>query len=315
MTGDSDSVQQAPLALRNQDGPRSLARRPPDTGITSGKRALDLALALMLVAILAVPFLVLVLLLLLVEGRPLFHIGERMMTPERSFRLVKLRSMRPAAGADGVTGGDKDGRMSRLQRLLRASRMDEIPQLWNVIRGEMSLVGPRPPLRAIVRAYPALYAQVLRSRPGITGLASLRFHAHEERILGRCATAGEADSAYRRRCIARKARIDLIYQRNRTVWLDLRLIAETALFPLRRAAPMLWRGLRRRLRRGGRFSRRSRPGSATASATGFRPSRPARIRPASPEPGRHANNPPATRRCRPVGAGRSHGGGSGPRPG
>jgi lipopolysaccharide/colanic/teichoic acid biosynthesis glycosyltransferase len=124
--------------------------------------------------------------------------------------------------------------MSRLHRMLRKTRADEIPQLWNVIRGDMSLVGPRPPLRRYVEAYPALYAQVLKNRPGVTGLASLAFADHEERILARCTSAAETEAAYRRRCVPRKARIDLIYQRRQSLCLDLRLIAETARRPFAR---------------------------------------------------------------------------------
>ncbi len=134
-----------------------------------------------------------------------------MQTPDRPFRLIKLRTMRSDGANGGVTGGDKAGRVSGFQRLLRRSRMDEVPQLWNVIRGDISLVGPRPPLRQYVQAYPELYARVLQSRPGITGLATLIYHRHEERLLARCRTAAETDAVYRRRCIPRKARLDLIY--------------------------------------------------------------------------------------------------------
>ncbi len=223
--------------------------------MTPGKRALDLALALPLCVLLAVPMLVLVAAMLLIEGRPVFYLSERMATPTRPFRLIKLRSMRPPATADllqaglrrpataegaaglgeGVTGGDKAARMSRLHRALRRTRADEVPQLWNVIRGDMSLVGPRPPLRTYAEAFPALYGEVLKSRPGITGLASLRFHAREERLLAACRTPAETDRVYRRRCVPRKARLDLIYQRRRSLWLDLRLLAETAATPFRRA--------------------------------------------------------------------------------
>jgi lipopolysaccharide/colanic/teichoic acid biosynthesis glycosyltransferase len=74
---------------------------------------------------------------------------------------------------------------------------------------------------------------VLQSRPGVTGLATLYFHAHEERLLAACKTPRDTDATYRRRCIPRKARLDLIYQRRRTLWLDLRLIAATAARPFR----------------------------------------------------------------------------------
>ncbi len=202
--------------------------------MTPGKRALDLGLALVLSVLLALPLLFLILLLLAVEGRPVFYISERMRSPDRAFGLVKLRTMRPDPGDSGVTGGDKAKRMSRLHRFLRMVRADEIPQLLNVFRGDMSLVGPRPPLRRYVEAFPELYAQVLRNRPGVTGLASLAFADHEERILAACTSAAETEAAYRRRCVPRKARIDLIYQRRQSLCLDLRLIAETARRPFAR---------------------------------------------------------------------------------
>lgn len=202
--------------------------------MTPGKRALDLVVAVLLAVLLWPVLLAIVLAMLAVEGRPVFYVSERMRAPGQPFRLVKLRTMRTGADrAGGVTGGDKAALMSRLHRILRASRADELPQLWNVIRGDISLVGPRPPLRTYVEAFPELYGRVLQSRPGITGLATLRFHAHEERLLAACRTPAETDAVYRRRCVPRKARIDLIYQRRRNLCLDLRLIAETVVRPLR----------------------------------------------------------------------------------
>ena len=198
------------------------------------KRLLDLALAIV-GGILLLPLLaVLMAVLLIVEGRPLFYISERMRSPTEAFSLIKLRTMPHGAGDGGVTGGNKSATISRLHRILRATRADELPQLWNVIRGDISLVGPRPPLRVYVDAYPALYAQVLQSRPGITGLASLRFHAHEERLLAACHSAQETDAVYRRRCIGRKARLDMIYQARWSLCLDLMLLAETVVKPFRR---------------------------------------------------------------------------------
>ena len=204
--------------------------------MTTDKRALDLIFALGLAILLAPVLAGLLLALAVSEGRPFFYISERMRAPGHSFGLIKLRTM--PVGADrvgGVTGGDKQVRMSRMHHLLRRTRADEIPQLWNVIRGDMSLVGPRPPLRRYVEDYPALYAAVLQSRPGITGLASLVFHGHEERVLAACTTASETDAVYRRRCIPVKARLDLIYARHRTLCWDLVLIGQTALKPFRRA--------------------------------------------------------------------------------
>ncbi len=203
--------------------------------MTPGKRAFDLTVSLLLGALLLPVLAVLILILLAAEGRPVFYIAERMKTPTQGFGLIKLRTMRPAPpGANaGVTGGDKSNRMSRLHRILRRTRADEIPQLWNVIRGDMSLVGPRPPLRLYVEAYPDIYGPVLQSRPGITGLASLRYHAVEERLLAACATPEETDSVYRRRCVPRKAALDMIYQRRRSLCWDILLVAETAARPFR----------------------------------------------------------------------------------
>ena len=195
--------------------------------MTLRKRLFDLALALLLTALLALPFALLLIILLLKEGRPLFYVAERMKAPGQPFRLWKLRTMRVAAGDSGVSGGDKTQRITATGRFLRKTRLDEVPQLWNVLRGDMSFVGPRPPLRQYVERFPDLYAQVLRSRPGITGLASLHFHAHEEWLLARCGSTAETDEVYSRRCVPRKARLDLIYQRHASLCFDLSLIAET----------------------------------------------------------------------------------------
>lgn len=199
--------------------------------MTPSKRALDLFCALGLVALLAVPFGALLVVLLAVQGRPVFYVAERMRAPGRPFNLWKLRTMRPAAQNAGVSGGDKSDRITPIGRFLRRSRLDEVPQLWNVLRGDMSFVGPRPPLRSYVERFPALYARVLQSRPGITGLATLTFHRHEERLLAACHNATDTDSVYARRCVPRKAALDLIYQRNRSLASDVVLMVET----LRRA--------------------------------------------------------------------------------
>lgn len=201
--------------------------------MTFQKRLLDLTVSLLLAMILLVPFLVLAAVLLMAEGRPVFYISERMHNQARGFSLFKLRTMAVNTGDGGVTGGNKSARLSKVHQLLRRSRADEIPQLWNVIRGDMSLVGPRPPLRVYVENFPQIYAQVLQSRPGVTGLASLRFHAHEERLLAACTSAAQTDDVYRTRCVPRKAQLDMIYARHASVCYDLVLIAQTAIKPFR----------------------------------------------------------------------------------
>lgn len=195
--------------------------------MTPAKRAVDLICALSLAAILAVPFSLVLLVLLAVEGRPLFYAAERMHAPDKPFRLWKLRTMRASSQNGGVSGGDKADRITRTGRFLRRTRLDEVPQLWNVLRGDMSFVGPRPPLRSYVEKFPDLYAQVLQSRPGITGLATLMFYRREEVLLATCHTPSQTDAVYSRRCVPRKAALDLIYQRRRNVCFDLMLMVWT----------------------------------------------------------------------------------------
>jgi len=196
--------------------------------MTLGKRIFDILLALALSVVL-VPVLVgLVVWLLIRDGGPVFYVSERMRAPGRPFGLIKLRTMRPAPGDTGVTGGDKADRITATGAFLRRTRLDEIPQLWNILKGDMSFVGPRPPLRQHVERFPALYARVLQSRPGVTGLATVVYHRHEERLIAGCATAEETDALYCRACVPRKARLDLIYQARRSMCMDLWLILRTA---------------------------------------------------------------------------------------
>lgn len=195
--------------------------------MTASKRLCDLILATALILLLALPFGLLILYLLWAEGRPVFYVAERMRAPDRPFALWKLRTMTVVVPEQGVSGGNKASRITATGRFLRRNRLDEVPQLWNVLKGDMSFVGPRPPLRLYVERFPQLYAQVLQSRPGVTGLATLVFHRHEEKLLARCHTAAETDAVYSRRCVPRKAQIDLIYQRRRSLMMDLGLMTVT----------------------------------------------------------------------------------------
>jgi lipopolysaccharide/colanic/teichoic acid biosynthesis glycosyltransferase len=209
--------------------------------MTPAKRLCDLALAILLGGLLAAPTFLLMALLWAAQGRPILHGTERMRAPDRGFRLWKLRTMTVVDHDGGVSGGNKAARITPLGRILRRTRLDEIPQLWNILRGDMSFVGPRPPLRAYVALCPDLYERVLRNRPGLTGLATLRFHATEARLLARCQSADETEAVYLRRCVPRKARLDLIYQRRRTLALDLRLLVATVASVLRPSPPELRR--------------------------------------------------------------------------
>lgn len=193
------------------------------------KRIYDLGAVFILGAFIIGPFCILLVYLLIKEGRPVFYVAERMRTPDRSFRLWKLRTMSVAVENSGVSGGDKAARITPMGAKLRKTRADEIPQLWNVLRGDMSFVGPRPPLRAYTERFPDLYAQVLKSRPGITGLATITYHRHEERLLAQCVTPAETDRVYALRCVPAKAKIDLIYQKHSSICYDVVIMTKTFL--------------------------------------------------------------------------------------
>ena len=195
--------------------------------MTISKRLFDLTVALVLAFFLSPMIVAVGLVVLLNEGRPVFYVSERMRAPGQPFRLWKYRTMTVVSSDSGVSGGDKAARITRTGRVLRRTRLDELPQLWNIIRGDISFVGPRPPLRRYVEQFPELYGEVLKSRPGITGLATLAYHRTEERLLAACATPAETEAVYVRRCVPAKAKLDLIYAANRTICYDMVLMVAT----------------------------------------------------------------------------------------
>jgi lipopolysaccharide/colanic/teichoic acid biosynthesis glycosyltransferase len=138
------------------------------------------------------------------------------------FRCHKLRTMGRDAAAGPAITGQEDPRVTRLGRALRRLRLDELPQLWNVARGEMRLVGPRPEAPPFVDLDDPLRREVLTVRPGLTGLAQL-FFADEARELD----GPDPEATYRSRILPRKLRLDAAYVRHRAVGLDLWILAAT----------------------------------------------------------------------------------------
>ena len=206
--------------------------------MTPGKRLFDILFSIYLMMFLA-PVIAVVTWKIWRQGDgPILYGSERMKTPTEGFTLWKFRTMSPDPNDTGVTGGDKKNRITPLGAALRRRRLDELPQLWNILRGDVSFVGPRPPLRRYVEMFPDIYGEVLKSRPGVTGLASLIYAPHEDRILAACQTPEETEAVYTRVCIPRKAALDLLYQKHRTFWMDVKLISwTTAKFFPRRIRP------------------------------------------------------------------------------
>ena len=198
-----------------------------------GKRVVDIVLAVVLLALLSLPMLLVAGLLLVMQGRPLIYSGSRMKAPGQPFQQYKFRTMIRVDKDSGATGAHKHWRITPLGRFLRRTRLDELPQLFNILVGDMSFVGPRPPLPEYVERFTSLYSTVLRARPGVTGLATLIYHRHEDRIMAQCDTAEETDRAYYARCLPTKLRIELVYRRAASPLLDLWIMWKTfiALIP------------------------------------------------------------------------------------
>lgn len=141
------------------------------------------------------------------------------------FQLYKFRTMVVDAAnqGPGITGRD-DPRVTRVGRIMRRAKLDELPQLYNVLRGDMAVVGPRPEDPLYVAIYTDEQREMLAVRPGLTSLAVLAY-ANESETLG----GGEpTEDLYVREVMPAKLALDLEYVRTRTLWLDLRIVFRTA---------------------------------------------------------------------------------------
>ncbi|MBL0128604.1 MAG: sugar transferase [Flavobacteriales bacterium] len=142
----------------------------------------------------------------------------------KEFGLLKFRTMRPDSESKGqITVGGRDPRITSIGYFLRRTKMDELPQLWNVLVGEMSIVGPRPEVPKYVAMYTAEQRAVLQVRPGITSLASIAY-INENEVLGRSA---DPERTYIEEVMPAKLALDLPYVQQRGLWLDLRIIGRT----------------------------------------------------------------------------------------
>jgi lipopolysaccharide/colanic/teichoic acid biosynthesis glycosyltransferase len=189
-----------------------------------GKRLLDVSLALVGGVSLLPAFLLIAILIKLDSRGPVLFRQERMGRDFRPFWIYKFRTMSQDAPRLGgpLTAGD-DPRVTRIGRVLRKAKIDELPQLVNVLRGEMSLVGPRPEVRRYVESFRDDYAEILTVRPGMTDLASLEFR--DEAALLRAADNPEA--MYLTRVLPAKLTLSKEYIRRSSVGLDLFLILKT----------------------------------------------------------------------------------------
>jgi lipopolysaccharide/colanic/teichoic acid biosynthesis glycosyltransferase len=183
-----------------------------------GKRLVDVVICVSLLVVLTPLMVVLALRIKLDSNGPIFYRCRRVGIGGREFAMLKFRKMHHCAVGSALTcSGDE--RFTRFGSFLARTKLDELPQLWNVIRGDMSLVGPRPEDPSFVALHPLHFAEILRVRPGITGLSQLAF-ARESRLLD----VPDRLRRYVESLLPQKIGLDRLYVANRSASMDLRIL-------------------------------------------------------------------------------------------
>jgi lipopolysaccharide/colanic/teichoic acid biosynthesis glycosyltransferase len=195
-----------------------------------GKRTFDLACAVPAL-LLSLPLMLIIAVVIRFTSKgPVLFRQNRVGRDGREFELLKFRTMTHGTGGPGITARG-DARITRVGSALRDSKMDELPQLFNVISGAMSLVGPRPDLREIWTELPADQRKVLTLRPGLTGWATLHFR-HEEELLAHIPAQNLRDY-YIKTLLPQKVQLDLEYARKSSFLNDLLILFRSALTIMR----------------------------------------------------------------------------------
>lgn len=197
------------------------------------KRSIDVGAATLLLALSSPVLAASAIAIRLDTPGPILHRGERVGRGGVHFSIYKLRTMTAGAERAGpaVTAGG-DSRITRVGRFLRRTKIDELPQLLNVLKGDMSLVGPRPEHPDYVRLYDQRQRTLLTVRPGITSAASIAFHDEEDQL-----AAGDGENEYVTRIMPAKLDIDLVYLQHPSLAADFRILLQTALLVARRLNP------------------------------------------------------------------------------
>lgn len=190
------------------------------------KRIYDLLLAFIGLLVLSPLLLLISVLVRLSDGGPVFFKQQRVGRNGHLFGIWKFRTMVMNADKMGLKITSRnDPRITRLGRILRKTKLDELPQLYNVLRGEMSFVGPRPEVPRYVALYTPAQSEILKLKPGITDLATLEFRDEEELLR----SAGDVERFYVEHCLPRKIELNLLYARKANLWQDTIIIFQTIL--------------------------------------------------------------------------------------
>jgi lipopolysaccharide/colanic/teichoic acid biosynthesis glycosyltransferase len=196
--------------------------------ISGAKRAFDIV-ALIFLAPIAVPLAFFIAIGVFLDSPgPVIFRASRVGMGGRTFEMLKFRTMKVGVGGHAISSSG-DHRITPVGRFLRATRLDELPQLWNVIRGQMSIVGPRPELQAFVDMHADDYREILAVPPGLTGPTQLRFAGVEARLLG---MQEDPELYYREHLLPDKVALDLDYARSHSLRSDCLVLLETVTLPL-----------------------------------------------------------------------------------
>lgn len=188
------------------------------------KRLFDIVIAFFGLFILGPFILVFMALIWLQDHCSPFYIAPRALSRDRTFRMMKLRSMvKNADRLGGASTAANDRRVTWLGRLIRKTKFDEVPQLWNVLVGEMSLVGPRPQVMRDVALYTEEEYNLFNVRPGVTDIASIVFSDEGEILKG----SSNPDLKYNQVIRPWKSRLGLFYAKHQSIAIDLQLIGLT----------------------------------------------------------------------------------------
>ncbi|MCS6318641.1 MAG: sugar transferase [Nitrospira sp.] len=187
------------------------------------KRGFDILISTLGIALLAPVFATIALLVRIDSPGPSFFRQERIGRHFRPFKILKFRTMMHAKSDDLCLTVGEDSRITAVGRWLRRSKLDELPQLFNVIAGDMSLVGPRPEVRRYVEMFRDDYAEILSVRPGITDLASVKYR-NEAAMLGQ---VNDPELLYVTRILPDKIRLAKAYLRHASFFADLSILMKT----------------------------------------------------------------------------------------
>src|SRR5579859_1935196 len=194
----------------------------PRTGALN--RALDLSGAALGLLFLSPLFCLIALGIKFDDGGPVFYRQVRVGKGFQPFRLCKFRSMVPGADRHGLLTAPADSRLTVVGRFLRRYKLDELPQLFNVLKGEMQLVGARPEIEPYVQMFRAQYAVILQERPGITDPATLAYRREDQMF-----SASRMQEQYVEEILPHKLKLSLNYQMERNLLSDVRILLRTVL--------------------------------------------------------------------------------------